>query len=345
MGERVIGHIEDVVPGAVFPRRTDVLRAKLHGDMQRGISRLRDADGSYVSDAIVLNGGYEDDQDEWVRVKYTGASPTKDKSEDGKRLIRSQSWEYRDNAALKLSFDRTYPIRIIRGPDGDERYSLPDSYRYDGLYAITAIRTAVSASPAPDGSPIEICQFDLERLPTPDQELTSAERKLASLLVRQQELMREEAEELDAGQTEREWSNVEKFPATRATSVQRIVRDAAAARRVKELYRHECQVCGVRLMGSDGKPYSEGAHIKPLGNPHNGPDVERNILCLCPNCHVRLDIGALVIDEDWSIIVRAGVFGENVRAKLNRHKMHKVHEEYVSYHRDWWRRHGGPGQP
>ncbi|MFD8392185.1 YDG/SRA domain-containing protein [Streptomyces sp. NPDC059680] len=342
MAERVIGHIDGVVPGAVFRRRTDVLHAKLHGDTQRGISRLRDSDGSYVADAIVLNGGYEDDQDDWVRVTYTGASPNKDKSNDGKRLLRSQSWEYRDNAALKLSFERKYPIRIIRGPDGDERYSLPDAYRYDGLYAIAEVRTAPSISPAPDGSPIEVCQFELERLPLPEQEQTPVEREIASLLVEQQDLL--QRQEAAAALDEHEWADAERFPTTRGTSIQRIVRDAAAVRRVKELYEHECQICGLRLVGPDARPYSEGAHIKPLGRPHNGPDVERNILCLCPNCHVRLDIGAIVIEDDWSIVLRAGLFGENVRAELNRHKKHKVHEEYVRYHRDWWRQKGGPSQ-
>ncbi|WP_405859997.1 YDG/SRA domain-containing protein [Streptomyces sp. NBC_01515] len=163
--ERVIGHIEGVDVGAVFHRRLDVMRAKLHRTNQKGISWLADEDGSEVGDAIVLNGGYEDDEDHWTWVRYTGASPDKDKDEQTKSLLRSQSWAYRDNAALKRSYERNHPVRVIRGYGGDSRYSLPDDYKYDGLYEITAIRTAVSRSPAPDGSEIEICQFDLERLP------------------------------------------------------------------------------------------------------------------------------------------------------------------------------------
>ncbi|MFF4356048.1 YDG/SRA domain-containing protein [Streptomyces sp. NPDC001604] len=344
MGERVIGHIHGVVPGAVFPRRRDVKNAHLHGDTMRGISRLKAEDGSFVADAIVLNGGYEDDEDGWTWVQYTGASPDDHKGNDGKTLLRSQSWEYRDNAALKLSYERGLYIRIIRGPKGDSRYSLPEGYRYDGLYEITAVRTAISKSPAPDGSPIEICQFDLQRLPGPEQELTSAERRVAEVLEQQEGLLLadEEAKVAPGEQDDLEFTSEEKFPTTRATRIQRIVRDAAAARRVKDLYDHECQVCGLRLVGPDGRPYSEGAHIKPLGD--NGPDVERNILCLCPNCHVRLDIGAIVIDDDWSIVVRAGVIGGNVRAELKRHKKHKVHEEYVRYHRKRWLGVGDPSQ-
>lgn len=339
MGERVIGHIDGVVPGEVFAGRVEVRGASLHGDNMRGISRLKDKDGVYIADAIVLNGGYVDDEDGWTWVQYTGASPDKDKAKDGKSLLRSQSWEYRDNAALKLSYERGYPVRIIRGYKGDERYSPGKGYRYDGLYTITAIRTAISKSPAPDGSPIEICQFDLERLPGPEQELTTAERRIAEVLEQQEALLGTEPEPVDGNHDDHEApepAELEKFPSTRVIRVQRIVRDAATVRRIKALYNHECQMCGLRLVGPDGKPYSEGAHIKPLGTPHNGPDVERNILCLCPNCHVRLDIGAVVIAKDWSLVVRAGMLGEGLRTKLNMHRKHSVHEAYVRYHRELW---------
>ncbi|WP_425247257.1 YDG/SRA domain-containing protein [Streptomyces sp. NEAU-NA10] len=339
MGERVIGHIDGVLPGDVFPGRVEVRDAKLHSDNMRGISRLKDEDGVYVADAIVLNGGYVDDEDGWTWVRYTGASPDKEKAKDGKSLLRSQSWDYRDNAALALSYERGYHVRIIRGHKGDERYSPGKGYRYDGLYEITAIRTAISKSPAPDGSPIEICQFDLERLPAPEQELTAAERRIAEVLGQQEVLLDPEAEAVDGDHDDddsSEHAESEKLPTTRVTRVQRIVRDPATVRRIKALYDHECQMCGLRLVGPDEKPYSEGAHIKPLGKPHKGPDVERNILCLCPNCHVRLDIGAVVIAEDWSIVVRAGMFGDGLRAKLKTHRKHKVHEEYVRYHRELW---------
>lgn len=323
--ERVVGHIVGVSPGETFPRRRQLFDEKMHGDLQRGISRMKDEDGSWVSDAIVLNGGYEDDEDEWYTVRYTGASPDEDKYEEGrvKKLKRSQSWDYQDNDALKLSYERGYPIRVIRGHGGDKRYSPGNCYRYDGLYEITEIRTAVAKSAAPDGSQIEICQYDLARLPEDLQEVTSLESRTIA------ELRRKAAEEEDRLQ-------VEKFPERRLSQIQRIVRDNKLTRRIKKLYEDECQLCGLRLVGADGKSYSEGAHIKPLGNPHGGPDVEPNILCLCPNCHVRLDIGAIVIEDDWSIVARAGLFDPNLRTKLKRHGSHKVHPEYVRHHREWW---------
>ncbi|MFF3907299.1 YDG/SRA domain-containing protein [Streptomyces sp. NPDC001848] len=317
--ERVIGHVAGVPVGAVFRRRIDVMRAKLHRTNQKGISWLADGDGVEVGDAIVLNGGYEDDEDHWDWIRYTGASPDKDKEVNTGWLLRSQSWTYRDNAALKRSYERGYPIRVIRGYEGDERYSLPDDYRYDGLYKITAIRTAVSKRAAPDGSEIKICQFDLERLPDHLQAQTPLERQIVELL--------EEADERETS---------EKFPEIRTVQMQRLVRDTAAVRRIKQLYDGECQLCGLRLLGPDGRSYSEGAHIKPLGKPHHGPDVEPNILCLCPNCHVRLDIGAVVIADDWSVIVRASAFGADVLPKLRRKGWHQVHLDYIRYHRELW---------
>ena len=109
-------------------------------------------------------------------------------------------------------------------------------------------------------------------------------------------------------------------------------------KRIKNLYGGECQLCGLRLTGPDGKPYSEGAHIRPLGKPHRGPDVEPNILCLCPNCHVRLDIGAITVDEDWSIIARPDLVGARLLPKLNVRHGHRVHQEYIRYHREYWER-------
>jgi hypothetical protein len=299
------------------------MAAQLHQTNQRGISWLEDEDGSKVGDAIVLNGGYDDDEDHWHAIRYTGASPDADKDPQTKKLLRSQSWSYMDNAALRLSYERGYPIRVIRGYKGDPRYSPSDAYRYDGLYEITDVRTATSKSPAPDGSEIKVCQFDLRRLPEPVQTQTDLERQVVEAL-----------EELDEQQDE------ERFPRSRRVRVRRLVRDTATAQRIKDLYDGGCQLCGLRLVGPDEKPYSEGAHIRPLGKPHHGPDVEPNILCLCPNCHVRLDIGAVVVDEDWSVVVQADVFGAPLLPKLTVKRGHGVHPGYFRYHREYWRRQG-----
>ncbi|MBT6251913.1 MAG: hypothetical protein HOI84_01280, partial [Flavobacteriaceae bacterium] len=43
-------------------------------------------------------------------------------------------------------------------------------------------------------------------------------------------------------------------------------------------------------------PIAIGAHIKPLGRPHSGPDVKENLLCLCPNHHDQFDALAFSIE-------------------------------------------------
>ena len=74
-------------------------------------------------------------------------------------------------------------------------------------------------------------------------------------------------------------------------TVQRLVRNTAVTQWVKALYGFRCQVCGGRLETPVG-PYAEGAHLRPVGQPHHGPDEASNVLCLCPNDHVKLDRGA-----------------------------------------------------
>mgnify|MGYP001261703174 CR=1 FL=1 len=81
----------------------------------------------------------------------------------------------------------------------------------------------------------------------------------------------------------------------------RIVRDTRIARDIKELYSYQCQVCGIAIKTKKGV-YAEGAHIKPLGRPHNGYDSTDNILCLCPNHHVMLDKGSFAIDDSFNLI-------------------------------------------
>lgn len=86
----------------------------------------------------------------------------------------------------------------------------------------------------------------------------------------------------------------------RPAVVERIVRDTAVTAEVKRLHDHRCQICGLRLETPAG-PYAEGAHVRPLGSPHDGPDVPSNVLCLCPNHHVLLDAGAFSIRDDLTL--------------------------------------------
>lgn len=72
----------------------------------------------------------------------------------------------------------------------------------------------------------------------------------------------------------------------------RVIRDTPLARRVKQLYNYECQLCRHTILLTDGTRYAEAHHVRPLGQPHNGPDSIDNIVCVCPNHHAELDYGA-----------------------------------------------------
>lgn len=96
----------------------------------------------------------------------------------------------------------------------------------------------------------------------------------------------------------------------------RIIRDTLLARRVKQLHNFECQLCGHTVVLADGSRYAEAHHVQPLGQPHNGPDVLENIVCLCPNHHVELDYGARPL----------------ALAELRSVSGHTLAEAYIQYH-------------
>jgi putative restriction endonuclease len=95
----------------------------------------------------------------------------------------------------------------------------------------------------------------------------------------------------------------------RSSSVNRIVRNFDVAASVKRLYENTCQICRTRLLTAAG-PYSEGARIRPLGVPHNGPDTLENILCLFPNCHALFDGHALTVQPDGTVLRLGEPVGE-----------------------------------
>jgi putative restriction endonuclease len=114
-------------------------------------------------------------------------------------------------------------------------------------------------------------------------------------------------------------------PKRRQVTITRIIRDTEKSRKLKRLYDYSCQICGTRLDTPAG-PYAEGAHIKALGVPHNGPDIESNILCLCPNHHVLFDDGAIALADDLTVI--------GIRTQRILTCKHQIGIEFIRYHRE-----------
>jgi putative restriction endonuclease len=121
-------------------------------------------------------------------------------------------------------------------------------------------------------------------------------------------------------------------PERRSVTTQRIVRTTKIAESVKAAYDHKCQVCGIQLFFGDSV-YAEAAHIRPLGKPHDGPDQADNILCLCPNHHVLLDRGGMVIDEDFIVTY---VYDDRKSSRLT--VQHAIRKDHLRYHREYHRK-------
>ena len=123
-------------------------------------------------------------------------------------------------------------------------------------------------------------------------------------------------------------------PERRQSTTMRVIRDSALAQQIKALHDHHCQICGQRLVLPTG-PYAEGAHIRPVGAPHNGPDEPGNLLCLCPNDHILIDRGALTLTDDLKIFNE--ITGET-KGSLRLAPQHTIDVANVVYHRRMARR-------
>src|ERR671916_95862 len=219
--------------------------------------------GREGADSIVLSGGYEDDQDFGDVIVYTGHGGRD--QETGKQVADQNL--IRGNRALAYSSLNGLPVRVIRGAGHPSPYSPSSGYRYDGLYLVEDYwhETGISG--------FRIWRYKLIKLP----------------------------EQSYGKRSDVERSDTPSAPPRHDTTVLRIVRDTAQARRIKELHDYRCQMCGTRLEGLAG-PYAEAAHIRPLGTPHDGPDTLDNLLCLCPNHHVLFDHGGVGIADDFTLI-------------------------------------------
>jgi putative restriction endonuclease len=207
------------------------------------------------------------------------------------RQVSDQAWE-QANQGMRVNEAEGLPVRVIRGWKGEAAFSPVEGFRYDGLYAV--IRSWEEASL--DGP--RICRFQLVKT----DEVTVSPK-----------------------------GGVAPTPAPRvASTVMRVVRDTMVAVGVKALYDYTCQVCERQLALPGRVAYAEGAHIRPLGLPHQGPDVPENVLCLCPNDHVRVDKGAIFLTDDLRVVDAETL---EIVGRLRRHPSHQVDQAYVAYHR------------
>jgi putative restriction endonuclease len=285
---RIFGHIPKIVEGDTFDNRIALSHSKVHRPTQAGISGSENEG----ADSIVISGGYEDDEDLGDIIIYTGHGG---RSEVSKEQVADQTLT-RGNKALAISCEKNLPVRVIRGANKSPRLSPEFGYRYDGLYLVEEYWKEKGKSG------FTVWRFRLVKL-----------NNLYNNVLNQTHILSE---------TDSKYSK----PKRKQYISQRIVRDTKTSLYVKELYDYKCQICNIQIATPVGH-YAESAHVKAVGNPHNGPDTKENIICLCPNHHVMFDLGMISIDENFNII---GVLS----GMLNLHPKHKIDKEFIIYHRE-----------
>ena len=125
----------------------------------------------------------------------------------------------------------------------------------------------------------------------------------------------------------------EQDPAFAKTTVTRRVRDTPLSRQLKAIYGNHCQVCNTAILGYEGRTFSEGAHVRPLGRPHLGGDTQDNLLCLCPNHHTQLDFGGIVILEDMAVAQTDTLIPFT---ELTFRGPHRLAAKNAAYHQQMW---------
>ncbi len=281
------GEIPGVAEGETFRSRAELSLSQVHRPPQAGICGTATSGGA---ESIVLNGGYEDDLDEGDVIVYTGhgSNDPRTGKQVGDQVLSPQ------NAGLIESVVTGLPVRVIRGSKGDPIHSPSEGYRYDGLYRVEETWWEQGR-----------CGFNVIRCrlvkidPTRQVPITQAELPGPDLSVKEP-------------------------PRRTEVTTQRIIRDTAVGRKVKNLYSFECQRCGTTIESPVGR-YAECAHVVPLGRPHDGLDDLSNVLCLCPNCHVSFDLGMWYILDDLTI----SPTGE----RLNVHRNHGLSASSIRYRR------------
>ncbi|MFC1579553.1 YDG/SRA domain-containing protein [Thermodesulfobacteriota bacterium] len=238
-------------------------------------------------EAIVLSGGYVDDVDEGDTIIYTGEGG---RDLNTGRQIADQTLT-RGNLALARNYREGNPIRVSRGHTLDSPYAPETGLRYDGLYRI---------------------------------EHSWRETGIDGFIVWRYRLVRiSEAEQIPS-ESRDPVPTGEDQPGRSTVYTTRVIRNSAVGNHVKDLYNYTCQISGVQLQTPSGA-YAEACHIRPVGRPHNGPDVVGNVLCLSPNMHVLFDMGAITLSDDLQVI--------GIDAQISVQAEHNLSVECIRYHR------------
>jgi len=112
------------------------------------------------------------------------------------------------------------------------------------------------------------------------------------------------------------------------------VTDKKLRDKVLEIYRYKCQFCNNKNeyinSNLERVHYAEGAHVKAKNPKIGGSDSLDNLMCLCATCHALFDLGALWVDEEFTV---RGLDGEVVNQLTVKHD---IDQSNFEFHRDYF---------
>lgn len=241
--------------------------------------------------SICLSDGYSDDEFNGDLITYTGAGGI---DQNTKKHIADQELKGR-NLGLVRDHENGQPVRVLAKRSVLTKQPGDVDFIYLGLYDVTSWSWG-------EREGFKILIYQLRAAPGDSLSAANAVKYL---------------ERGSDGPPNRRW-----------TVANKIQRNVKITQSVKSLYGDQCQACESKLITAAG-PYSEGAHIRPLGAPHYGPDTLSNMLCLCPNCHTMFDGRALWVDPAGMV----HIFDQSMRL-LTVHTKHRLDFAQLSYHRE-----------
>lgn len=241
--------------------------------------------------SICLSDGYSADEIQGDLITYSGFGG---RDANTGRHVADQKLE-QGNLGLVENMKLGRPVRVIARESVLTGRRADSSYIYLGLFSVQSWSWGMR-----DGYKVLVYQLQA----VPEDSLIPAD--VAAALVRGEDVP----------------------PPRRKGTSNRIVRNYGVAVSVKRLYNDTCQICATRLETAAG-PYSEAAHVRPLGIPHNGPDTLENLLCLCPNCHVLFDGHAITVTSAGKVLKLGKPQGS-----LRVQPTHRLNFDHLAYHRE-----------
>jgi len=124
--------------------------------------------------------------------------------------------------------------------------------------------------------------------------------------------------------------------------VSRPFRDVAFTKNIRSVYDSTCAMTGLKLINGGGRPEVEAAHVRPVGNDHNGPDSVRNGIALSRSVHWMFDRGLLSLTDHYEILMVKKLVPDPIKRLLNpdgkvllpTDLRLRPHPQFLRYHRE-----------